>query len=278
MSIQSAVSYGHVGNSAAVFPLQCLGHEVWPVNTVQFSNHAGYETFGGTAMAAADIADIVDGLEARGLFPRCRAVLSGYLGTLENGAVIADAVRRVKQANSKAVYCCDPVIGDSAEGIYVGEGIADFIRTELAPVADILTPNKFELNLLTGRTADSEKELVNNAQTLIAQGTTIVAITSLVTPQPKDIATMVVTKDEAWRITTPLLSLKAKGTGDVFAALLLGHVLDGLPPSKALNKTCSALFQAIEKTSENDAQELLLVENRAVFGAAYERFAAERIF
>jgi len=244
---------------------------------VQFSNHPGYETFGGTAMAATDIADIINGLEARGLFPHCRAVLSGYLGTQENGAVIADAVRRVKQANARAVYCCDPVIGDAREGIYVGEGIGDFIRTELAPVADILTPNQFELNLLTGRTADSEKALVKNARTLIAQGTTIVAITSLAAPQATDIATMIVTDDGAWRITTPLLPLKAKGTGDVFAALLLGHVLDGLPPSKALNKTCSALFQVIEKTSENNAEELLLVENRAVFGAAYERFAAERI-
>ena len=228
-------------------------------------------------MAATDIADIINGLEARGLFPHCRAVLSGYLGTQENGAVIADAVRRVKQANARAVYCCDPVIGDAREGIYVGEGIGDFIRTELAPVADILTPNQFELNLLTGRTADSEKALVKNARTLIAQGTTIVAITSLAAPQATDIATMIVTDDGAWRITTPLLPLKAKGTGDVFAALLLGHVLDGLPPSKALSKTCSALFQVIEKTSENNAEELLLVENRAVFGAAYERFAAERI-
>jgi len=275
LSIQSAVAYGHVGNSAAVFPLQRLGFEVWPVNTVMFSNHAGYETCRGPAMAAADISDVVTGLEELGQLKNCRAVLSGYLGVEENGAAIADAVERAKRANPSAVYCCDPVIGDTREGVYVGQGIVDFIRDRLVPMADILTPNRFELEQLTGRKGETDEELAESARSLIDKGVELVAVTSLPveSDRPK-IANLIVTREAAWRVTTPRVFLKAKGTGDLFAALLLGHALGGLPAPQALSRTCSVLFRIIEETSKADANELLLIEAQEALRDGSDPFPA----
>ena len=123
LSIQSHVAYGHVGNSAAVFALQRLGCEVWPVHTVQFSNHTGYGAWTGEVFAAGAIEGVVSGIAERGVLASCDGVLSGYVGSLETGAAILDAVGRVKAANPGAVYCCDPVIGNRARGVFVRPGI-----------------------------------------------------------------------------------------------------------------------------------------------------------
>src|SRR3954466_12512370 len=152
LSIQSHVAYGHVGNAAATFPLQRIGIEVWPVHTVQFSNHTGYGAWTGRVFEAGLITELVDGITARGVLGRCDGVLSGYMGSAEIGAVILDAVARVKAANPRARYCCDPGIGDVGRGVFVQPGIAEFMRQHAVPAADIVTPNHFELDHLTGRT------------------------------------------------------------------------------------------------------------------------------
>jgi len=266
-----------VGNSAAVFPLQRLGFEVWPVNTVMFSNHAGYKTCRGPAMEAADITEVVIGLEELGQLKNCRAVLSGYLGVEENGTAIADAVERAKRANPGALYCCDPVIGDTREGVYVGEGIADFIRDRLVPMADILTPNRFELEQLTGQKAETDAELIESAHCLIDKGVELVAVTSLpVESDSPEIANLIVTREAAWRVTTPRVALKAKGTGDLFAALLLGHALGGLPAPQALSRTCGALFHIIDETSKAGSEELLLIGSQEAISSNLEPFPATR--
>ena len=112
LSIQSSVAYGHVGNSAATFPLMRMGVEVWPVITVHFSNHTGYASWRGPMLAAADFADVVRGIDERGVLGRVDAVLSGYQGGADVGAVIFEAVELVKRRNPAAIYCCDPVLGD----------------------------------------------------------------------------------------------------------------------------------------------------------------------
>ena len=151
LSIQSWVAYGHVGNAAAVFPLQRLGAEVWAVNTVQFSNHPGYGAWTGQVFSGAQVAAVIDGIAARGVLARCEAVLSGYLGEAGVGEAVLDAVGRVRAANPAAVYCCDPVIGDDGSGVYVRPGIADFMRERAMPASDLATPNRFELEQLTGQ-------------------------------------------------------------------------------------------------------------------------------
>ena len=149
LSIQSHVAYGHVGNSAAVFPLQRLGHEVWPVLTVNFSNHTGYGAWRGPLIAPADVTDVITGIEERGAFTACDAVLSGYQGSPAIAEVIVDAVRRVKEANPEATYTCDPVMGNAKSGCFVNPEIPPVIREKVVPVADILTPNQFELGFMT---------------------------------------------------------------------------------------------------------------------------------
>src|SRR5688572_23654417 len=153
LSIQSHVAYGHAGNSAAVFPLQRLGIEVWPIHTVQFSNHTGYGSWRGEVFDAKLIRDVVQGIEERGLLPRCDGVLSVYMGAPETGEAILDAVDWVKAANPAARYCCDPVIGDVGRGVFVQPGVPVFMRERAVPSADIVTPNQFELDYLSGLTS-----------------------------------------------------------------------------------------------------------------------------
>src|SRR5450432_3971565 len=149
LSIQSHVVYGHVGNSATVFPLQRIGCEVWPIHTVQFSNHTGYPDWRGHAFDAAMIDDCMAGISARGVLAQCDGILSGYMGSAEIGAAILRGVETVRQQNPESFYCCDPVLGDVGRGIYVREGVVEFMRERALPAAALLTPNHFELDLLS---------------------------------------------------------------------------------------------------------------------------------
>ena len=150
LSIQSWVATGHVGNAAAMFPLQRLGAEVWAVHTVQFSNHPGHGGFAGQVFGGAAVREVVDGIEARGLLGACDAVLSGYLGDAGTGGAVLHAVDRVRALNPAALYCCDPVIGDTGKGVFVRAGIPELLAAQAVPRADVLTPNQFELEHLTG--------------------------------------------------------------------------------------------------------------------------------
>jgi pyridoxine kinase len=151
LSIQSHVVYGHVGNAAAVFPLQRLGVEVWPLHTVQFSNHTGYGDWRGQVFDAGLIRELVAGIAQRGVLGQCDGVLSGYMGGADTAEAILDAVAAVKRANPAARYCCDPVIGDVGRGVFVRDGIPEFMRAKAVPAADVVTPNQFELDYLSGR-------------------------------------------------------------------------------------------------------------------------------
>src|SRR5689334_9274683 len=160
LSIQSLVAYGHAGNSAALFPLQRLGRDVWPVMTVHFSNHTGYGAWRGPLLSSEDVAEVITGVEERGAFASCEAVLSGYQGAEDVGAVILDAVARVKEASPDAIWCCDPVMGDVGRGMFVRPGIPEFMRDRVVPAADVVTPNHFELDFLAGTTSTTLEELL----------------------------------------------------------------------------------------------------------------------
>ncbi len=178
LSIQSHVAYGHVGNASAVFPMQRLGVEVWPVHTVQFSNHTGYGAWRGEVFAADSVREVVKGVAERGALARCDAVLSGYMGSAAIGEAILEAVAAVRAENRDALYCCDPVIGDTEEGVYVRPGITEFMRERAVPAADILTPNLFELNLLTGLPTRTLAEAKGAIAALQARGPRVVLVTS----------------------------------------------------------------------------------------------------
>jgi len=273
LSIQSVVAYGHVGNSSAVFPLQRLGHEVWPVPTVSFSNHTGYGTWRGRVLDPEDVAGVVTGIEERGVFGQCDAVLSGYLGAAQVGAVVLDAVRRVKAANPAAVFCCDPVMGDVDQGLYVRHGIPEFLRDEAVPQADILTPNQFELGLLTGSTVVTTDDLLAAVGRLRQAGPRTVLVTSVRTRETPtgSIGMVAVSDDGAWAVSTPLLPLAVNGAGDLTAALFLAHTMTA-SPRVALSRTAASVHAVLEATHRGGHPEIQIVAAQEAIARPDERF------
>lgn len=283
LSIQSWVSYGHVGNAAAVFPLQRLGIETWAVHTVQFSNHTGYGAWTGAVFPPEQIAELVDGIEARGVLPGCAGVLSGYMGSGGTVAAVVEAVRRVRAANPAALYCCDPVMGDVGRGVFVRPELPELIAAQALGAADILTPNHFELELLTGREVRTLEDALAAARVLRgrlhAGGPRIVVVTSLVRADaPADqIETLAVTGDGAWLCRTPLLPLDPprSGTGDVMAALFFGHYLASRDVARSLSLSMSALYGLLRRTHEHGSREIMLVAAQDELTAPEQVFAAE---
>ncbi|HQY99309.1 MAG TPA: pyridoxal kinase PdxY [Propionicimonas sp.] len=261
LSIQSSVAYGHVGNSAATFPLMRLGVEVWPVITVHFSNHTGYGAWRGPLLAPSDVAEVVAGIADRGVLGRVDAVLSGYQGAAEMGAEVLRAVAMVRAANPSAIYCCDPVIGDIGRGIYVRPGIPEFMRDEVVPAADVVTPNHFELDYLTGRETSTLAEVLGAAQDLRARGPKVVLVTSTVLEgdHPDQINMLAVSSEGAWRVTTPRLERNFTGSGDLTAALFLAHLLNSETPGHAVGATADAVYSLLRSTSDLGSSELSLV-------------------
>jgi pyridoxine kinase len=274
LSIQSHVAYGHVGNSAAVFALQRLGCEVWPVHTVQFSNHPGYGAWRGAVFDAALMGEVVKGIAERGVLGSCDGVLSGYVGSAEIGATILDAVALAKAANPKARYCCDPVIGDVGRGVYVGAGIVEFFRERALPAADVVTPNQFELDCLTGQTSATLAAALSAVDALHARGPRAVLVTSLRTAEtPADCVDLLACDDAGrFRVRTPLLPVSVNGAGDAIAALFFAHYLRTGAVAEALSCAASSVFGVLRRTAEAGARELLLIE------AQEEIVAPSRVF
>ena len=279
LSIQSHVTYGHAGNSAAVFPLQRLGIEVWPVMTVHFSNHTGYGDWRGPLLSAEDIGEVIRGVEDRGALARCDAVLSGYQGAEEVGAVILDAVDRVRQANPDAMYCCDPVLGDVDQGFFVRPGIAEFMRNKAVPAADLVTPNQFELGYLADAEIRTGQDVLAAADRVREAGPGTVLVTSVTADgTPPDALDMVLVADDgAWRVRTPRLPLTPAGGGDLTTALFLGNLLNGHAAPDALARTTSAVFAVMEATVAAGEQELRIVQTQDALADPPARFQATRL-
>jgi len=284
LSLQSHVAYGYVGNRAATFPLQRLGHEVWAVNTVEFSNHTGYGAWRGRAASAEQVAEIVQGIEALGQFSRCDGLLTGYVGDAALADVVLDTARRVRAANPRAVWCCDPVLGDIDTGIYVKPGIDTFFRDRAIPAADLVTPNHFELEHLTGRTVSTMAEALSAARTLLAgepRGPRLALITSLrrADASPDTIEMVAVTTDAAWRVATPMIGFEIapNGTGDAVAALFTAHWIAGDDVADALGKAASSIFAVLEATAAMGERELQLVAAQDRLVAPPRAFKAEKL-
>jgi pyridoxine kinase len=279
LSIQSWVAYGHVGNAAAIFPLQRLGFEVWGVHTVQFSNHTGYGAWRGSVFAAAEVAAVLDGIAERGVLHRAEAVLTGYLGTVELGEAMLGAVDRVKAANPAAIWCCDPVIGDVGRGVFVKPELPSFFRDRALSRADILTPNHFELELLTGRTVTSIDDALSAAEALRVVGPERVLITSLRREGAPagSVEMLAVDGHGAWLVTAPRLDLHPNGAGDVVAALFLAHILRTGDTAAALAAAASAIHAVLTATVIADDGELALVAAQDALGAPLDLFVPVRV-
>lgn len=264
LAIQSHVVFGHAGNSAAEFPMRRLGANVWPLNTVQFSNHTQYGKWTGSVMPASHLSDIVQGIADIGQLQRCDAVLSGYLGSAEQGEHILSIVRQVKAANPQAKYFCDPVMGHPEKGCIVAPGVAEFHTRCALPASDIIAPNLLELEILSGHTVNSVEEAVSAARELIVQGPQIVLVKHLARAgyQQDRFEMLLVTAEEAWHIHRPLVDFGERqpvGVGDVTSGLLLVKLLQGATLREALEHVTAAVYDVMVVTKKMAEYELQLV-------------------
>jgi pyridoxine kinase len=279
LSIQSHVAYGHVGNASATFPMQRLGHEVWPIHTVQFSNHTGYGSWTGRVFDGLAVEELVDGIAARGVLPACDGILSGYMGSADIGQAILGTVARVRAANPHALYCCDPVIGDIGRGIFVRPGIPEFMRDLAVPAADLVTPNQFELDFISGRSSATLADAKAALAAVQKAGPRVVLVTSLHTDAtpPDSIDLLAGEGGEAWLVRTPKLSVSVNGAGDAIAALFFVHYLDTRSVRAALERAASSVYGLLRRTEEAGARELLTVAAQDEFVAPSRIFAAEPV-
>ena len=284
LSIQSAVAYGHVGNSAAVFPLQRIGVEVLPVYTVNFSNHTGYGAWRGPLISPDDVRDVLTGIEERGVFPEIDVVLSGYQGGEGIADVILDAVSRVKAANPDAVYACDPVMGNAKSGCFVAPAIPVLLRERVVPAADIITPNQFELGFLTDTEPSDLASTLASADAARAMGPSTVLVTSVERPDrpvlaggEETIEMLAVTDDGAWIVQTPRIPMKANGSGDVTAALFTAHYRRTGDAATALARTTSSVWDLLRTTYDSGQRELQLIEAQEFYAEPRLQFEVTQV-
>ena len=279
LSIQSHVAYGHVGNASAAFCMQRLGVEVWPIHTVQFSNHTGYGDWKGRVFDGGMIDEVVEGIAERGVLPTCDGVLSGYMGSADIGHAILSAVERVRVANPKAMYCCDPVIGDVGRGIFVRPGIPEFMREQAVPAADIVTPNQFELELLTDVEVRNIGDAHRAVEALRDAGPKVVLVTSLITDETPDDAIDLMAADGqgTFRVRTPKIDISVNGAGDAIAALFYVHYLRDGSAASALAKASSSIYGLLKRTKDAGSREILTVAAQDEFVAPSHQFVPEAV-
>jgi pyridoxine kinase len=279
LSIQSHVVFGHVGNSAAVFPLQRLGREVWPLMTVQFSSHTGYPGWRGRAFDAGLIDECVAGLEAIGVLSRCAGLLTGYIGKPEIGEAALRALAAIRASNTEAVYACDPVIGDTGRGSYVAAGVGEFFRDRALPLATIATPNAFELEWLTGKRAADLDAARRAIAALRERGPQVVVAKSLTLDDTPADALDMLAGDETgfWRLRTPKLPIAVNGAGDVFAALFLHHWLETGATPAALSRAAASVYAVVTATEAAGSRELALIAAQDELVRPSRLFAAEPV-
>jgi pyridoxine kinase len=279
LSIQSHVAYGHVGNASAVFPMQRLGVEVWPVHTVQFSNHTGYGSWKGRVFDGPAIEELVEGIAERGVLERCDGVLSGYMGSADIGNAVLSAVARVRALNPRALYCCDPVIGDVGRGVFVRPGIPEFMREQAVPAADIVTPNQFELDYLSGLATQTLADVKQAVAAVQAMGPKAVLVTSVETQEtPSDAIDLVAGEGgRFWRVRTPRLSLSVNGAGDAIAALFFVHYARARSAQGALAEASASIYGLLKRTEEAGSREILTIAAQDEFVSPTYRFSAEEV-
>jgi pyridoxine kinase len=280
ISIQSQVAWGHVGNSAAVFPMQMHGIDVTAVPTTLLSNRPGYPTLRGRVLDAELVADLLLGVEERGALDAATMILSGYLGSPETAAVVADFVARAKARHPKLIYCCDPVLGDRGRGLFVHADIPPLVRERLCPLADIITPNHFEFEHLCGAKVATVNQMIEAAQTLLARDPSTVVVTSAELTETPDgeIETLAIERSKesfkAWRVRTPKLPISPNGTGDLFTSLFASASVLGSATPEALAHAASAIFAVLERTAADCTEEMRIVESAELLVHPKRRFDA----
>ena len=263
LAVTSQVVYGHVGAQAGVLPLQRLGHEVWHLPTVLFSNHPAHGGYAGQAISADLLRDLLRGLDTRGFLAQVEAVLSGYLGTPENALFLAETIGAFRQAGQAIVYCCDPVLGDDGQR-YVVDGLLECFRDRLIPMADIVAPNRFELGLLTGRTLETLADVIDAGERLRSSGAGIVICTSAAI-KDKAITNIALTPEGNFAVGGNFYAAAPHGTGDLFSALFLGCYVQRHSAGEALSYATAATEMVVAASASRQSPELAIIEAQDAF-------------
>lgn len=281
LSLQSHVAYGYVGNRAAVFPLQRLGHEVVAINTVQFSNHTGYGSWTGDIMTVEHIDKIFAGLDQQGMLNHIDGVLTGYLGDSTLGEVLLGWLQKLRAINPQLIYCCDPVIGDIGRGVFVKAGVPEFFRDQALPHATILTPNQFELTHLTGIEIATLADAKEACTILHYKGVQQILVTSLTRDDadPTLIEMLLSTKDSAYLVATPRLemTIAPNGSGDMTAAIYLAKYLETRDLKQSLEHTAAALFATFDQTLKLARRELAIIQSQNELVQPKKWFKAQQV-
>ena len=259
LCISSFVARGHVGLQATIPALQGLGHETIALPTVMLSNHPGHSEFSKHEIPAAALTAMIDAYERSGWLADIDAVLTGYLPASAHVAAAADAISRVRRQNPEALIVCDPVMGDDPDGLYIPLEAAVAIREVLVPNANVITPNRFELERLSKRPVSTQDEALAAARGL---GAPAVLVTSLPLSD-QALGNLLVETANDTLAAVPLLADVPHGTGDFLAALYLGHILNRHAPQHALHLAAAGVM-AVASRSQG-SQELVVVPDQDVW-------------
>ena len=280
ISAQSHVSYGYVGNSAAVFALRRLGHEVCPVHTALLAHHPGYGSFNGALTPPETVSAILEGLQLIGVYTECSALLSGYLGSVKTGEAVLGAWREIQNAAPDAVYCCDPVIGDVAEGVYVDPALPDFFRERALPKATAAIVNVFEAGFLTGEEVTDVASAIHAADQICSLGPVMTIVTSVRVEERgggQSVGNLYVDPDGIWLARSSRIDLKAKGPGDFLTALWLGRFVQTRDGIDALRFAVGGAQMVIENANVCGSVELPIVETAEAWLSHSQDVPIERL-
>ncbi|HIF9108376.1 TPA: pyridoxal kinase PdxY [Photobacterium damselae] len=280
ISIQSHVVYGHAGNSSAVFPLQRMGFEVWPIHTVQFSNHTQYKQgWTGKAFSAEDITTLISGIEKIDQLQQCEAVLSGYQGSADQCLAILDAVKKVKQHNPNTIYVCDPVMGAPDKGCIVAPGIAEHLINDVMPMADVIVPNQFELSQFVGMEINNLEDAVAACKAALTKGPKVVLVKHLHSVSDEQFTMMLATEKGCFIAQRPHLpfDLQPVGVGDLISSLFTGGLLKGWTPEQAFEHAHNACYGVLKETHKRGEWELQTIAAQEELVAPTEIFPAQAV-
>ena len=252
--ISSHVARGSVGNRAAVFALEMLGYPVWAVPTVILPWHPGHSRATRIVPDPQQFAALMKDLENSPWLGEVAGVLSGYLGNAEQATAVASLVGAVRARNPKATYICDPVMGDSG-GLYVTQALAEALRDVLLPIADIATPNRYELEWLAGSKLEDMRSVMAAA---LDVGPPSMLATSAPAMMAGGIGNLLLTQSVALLAEHRLIDRPPNGLGDLTAAVFLARLLDGQNSAKALQSTTASVFEILARTAKRGADELQL--------------------
>lgn len=257
--ISSHVVRGSVGNRAAVFALETLGHPVWALPTIVLPWHPGHGRSTRLTFSEADFDSAIDDLIGAPWLSEVKAVLSGYFGNAAQARSVARLVTALRDKNSDLFYACDPVIGD-AGGLYVPEATAEAIRDHLIPLASLATPNRYELAWLAGAPLDDNNAIMEAA---LALGPSRMLVTSAVPMMAGGIGNLYLSGRSALLAEHRSIENAPNGLGDLLCALFLSRLLSGIEEEKALQLTTASVYEVLARAVKRGSDELTLAADAA---------------